>query len=116
MKNVASVLKSFFRKLPDPLFTDEYYEDFIQTTHVKDESQRMRKIRQLLIGLPQHHYRQMFRNLNTIADVMTGCLYAVTLVGTSPFRTLSSKRGLIYDHVEHAPFISKLIRADFMIF
>ena len=57
VKNVASVLKSFFRKLPDPLFTDEYYTDFIKTSLIKDEAQKMKAIRSLLVGLPQHHYR-----------------------------------------------------------
>jgi len=51
------VLKSFFRKLPDPLFTDEYYTDFIKTSLIKDEAQKMKAIRSLLVGLPQHHYR-----------------------------------------------------------
>ena len=51
------MLKSFFRKLPDPLFTDEYYTDFIKTSLIKDEAQKMKAIRSLLVGLPQHHYR-----------------------------------------------------------
>ena len=57
VKNVASVLKSFFRKLPEPLFTDEHYSAFIDATFIKDESEKLKKIRNLLVGLPQHHYR-----------------------------------------------------------
>lgn len=71
VKNVASVLKSFFRKLPDPLFTDEYYTDFIKTSLVKDEAQKMKAIRSLLVGLPQHHYstaKFLIRHLSTVAQ------------------------------------------------
>lgn len=71
VKNVASVLKSFFRKLPDPLFTDEYYDDFIQTSLIKDEAQKMKKIRSLLVGLPQHHYstaKFLIRHLSHVAQ------------------------------------------------
>ena len=58
VKNVASVLKSFFRKLPEPLFTDEYYDAFIETSTIKDDQTKIKRIRNLLIGLPQHHYRK----------------------------------------------------------
>ena len=51
------MLKSFFRKLPEPLFTDEYYDAFIETSNIKDDQTKIKRIRNLLIGLPQHHYR-----------------------------------------------------------
>ena len=57
VKNVASVLKSFFRKLPEPLFTDALYDAFIETSTIKDDQTKIKRIRNLLIGLPQHHYR-----------------------------------------------------------
>ena len=63
---MASVLKSFFRKLPEPLFTDEYYDAFIETSNIKDDQTKIKRIRNLLIGLPQHHYRNgFFYHINT---------------------------------------------------
>lgn len=71
VKNVASVLKSFFRKLPEPLFTDALYDAFIDTSNIKDDQTKVKKIRNLLIGLPQHHYstaKYLMRHLNRVAN------------------------------------------------
>merc|ERR1711892_433192 len=71
VKNVASVLKSFFRKLPEPLFTDALYDAFIETSTIKDDQTKIKRIRNLLIGLPQHHYstgKYLMRHLNRVAN------------------------------------------------
>ncbi|NWR06519.1 RHG23 protein, partial [Paradoxornis webbianus] len=45
---ISSLLKSFFRKLPEPLFTDDKYNDFIEANRIEDASERMRTLRKLV--------------------------------------------------------------------
>ncbi|KAK2511543.1 Arhgap23 [Columba guinea] len=45
---ISSLLKSFFRKLPEPLFTDDKYNDFIEANRIEDASERMRTLRKLM--------------------------------------------------------------------
>ena len=56
VKICASVLKSFFRQLPDPLFTDKLYPAFIEAAGIADDVTRLKIIRNLIIDLPQYHY------------------------------------------------------------
>lgn len=56
VKIAASVLKSFFRQLPDPLFTDRLYQKFIDAANTTDYTERLIEIRNLIINLPQYHY------------------------------------------------------------
>ncbi|KAJ6658182.1 hypothetical protein lerEdw1_001449 [Lerista edwardsae] len=45
---ISSLLKSFFRKLPEPLFTDDKYNDFIEANRIEDASERMKTLRKLM--------------------------------------------------------------------
>jgi hypothetical protein len=56
VKIAASVLKSFFRQLPDPLFTDSLYQKFINAAGISNDTERFVQIRNLIINLPQYHY------------------------------------------------------------
>ena len=49
VKICASVLKSFFRQLPDPLFTDKLYPAFIEAAGIADDVTRLKIIRNLII-------------------------------------------------------------------
>ncbi|KAK8724099.1 hypothetical protein OTU49_017494 [Cherax quadricarinatus] len=66
---ISSMLKQFFQKLPDPLFTIELYPLFIEASKVEDPSQRMVELKKLVQELPYHHYetlRFLITHLNNI--------------------------------------------------
>ena len=57
---VSSLLKSFFRKLPEPLFTTELYPLFIEASKEEDApAHRLLSIKRLIFDLPQHHYETL---------------------------------------------------------
>uniref|UniRef100_A0A0P4W3D0 Rho-GAP domain-containing protein n=1 Tax=Scylla olivacea TaxID=85551 RepID=A0A0P4W3D0_SCYOL len=66
---ISSMLKQFFQKLPDPLFTSELYPHFIEASKVEDPKQRMLELKKLIHELPDHHYetlRFLLVHLNNI--------------------------------------------------
>ncbi|XP_030397474.1 rho GTPase-activating protein 23 isoform X3 [Gopherus evgoodei] len=68
---ISSLLKSFFRKLPEPLFTDDKYNDFIEANRIEDASERMKTLRKLIRDLPGQYYETLkflVGHLKTIAD------------------------------------------------
>uniref|UniRef100_A0A8C8VE23 Rho GTPase activating protein 23 n=1 Tax=Pelusios castaneus TaxID=367368 RepID=A0A8C8VE23_9SAUR len=68
---ISSLLKSFFRKLPEPLFTDDKYNDFIDANRIEDASERMKTLRKLIRDLPGQYYETLkflVGHLKTIAD------------------------------------------------
>eukprot|EP00066_Takifugu_rubripes_P027072 XP_011616338.1 PREDICTED: rho GTPase-activating protein 23-like isoform X2 [Takifugu rubripes] len=56
---ISSVLKSFFRKLPEPLFTDDKYRDFIDANRIEDADNRLKTLNKLIQGLPDHYYHTL---------------------------------------------------------
>uniref|UniRef100_A0AAX7VQS8 Rho GTPase activating protein 21a n=1 Tax=Astatotilapia calliptera TaxID=8154 RepID=A0AAX7VQS8_ASTCA len=68
---ISSLLKSFFRKLPEPLFTNERYSDFIEANRIEDPVERLKVLKRLLHELPAHHYETLkflSAHLKTVAD------------------------------------------------
>lgn len=68
---ISSLLKSFFRKLPEPLFTNEKYNDFIEANRKEDPNERLKTLRNLIRELPAHHYqtlRFLCTHLKTVAE------------------------------------------------
>ncbi|XP_057179253.1 rho GTPase-activating protein 21 isoform X3 [Triplophysa rosa] len=68
---ISSLLKSFFRKLPEPLFTNEKYADFIDGNRIEDPVERLKVLKRLLHELPDHHYETLkflSAHLKTIAE------------------------------------------------
>jgi len=53
---VSSLLKLFFRKLPDSLITDYLYESVIAANRTENAERRMLKIKKLLHELPEHNF------------------------------------------------------------
>lgn len=45
---ISSLLKSFFRRLPDALLTTDMYSHFIEADKIDDPVQRMVKLRELV--------------------------------------------------------------------
>uniref|UniRef100_A0A8C7UUN5 Rho GTPase activating protein 21b n=1 Tax=Oncorhynchus mykiss TaxID=8022 RepID=A0A8C7UUN5_ONCMY len=56
---ISSLLKSFFRKLPEPLFTNEKYADFIEANRTEDSVERLKELKRLILELPDHHYETL---------------------------------------------------------
>ncbi|XP_066574357.1 rho GTPase-activating protein 21a isoform X2 [Amia ocellicauda] len=68
---ISSLLKSFFRKLPEPLFTNEKYGDFIDANRTEDAVERLKILKRLLHELPEHHFETLkflSAHLKTVAD------------------------------------------------
>ncbi|XP_011300533.1 uncharacterized protein RhoGAP19D isoform X5 [Fopius arisanus] len=56
---ISSLLKSFFRQLPDSLLTADLYPMFIDADKIEDPQRRMTTIRKLLRDLPEHHFETL---------------------------------------------------------
>nr|XP_020461074.1 rho GTPase-activating protein 23 isoform X2 [Monopterus albus] len=68
---VSSLLKSFFRNLPEPLFTNDKYNDFIEANRMENASDRLKTMKKLIRDLPDHQYHTMkflVGHLKTVAD------------------------------------------------
>ncbi|MGH0163663.1 UNVERIFIED_CONTAM: hypothetical protein FKN15_076090 [Acipenser sinensis] len=68
---ISSLLKSFFRKLPEPLFTDDKYSDFIDANRVEDAGERLKTMKKLIRDLPDyysHTLKFLVGHLKKVAD------------------------------------------------
>ncbi|XP_041816985.1 rho GTPase-activating protein 21 isoform X2 [Chelmon rostratus] len=68
---ISSLLKSFFRKLPEPLFTNDKYTEFIDANRTEDPVERLKVLKRLLHELPDHHYETLkflSAHLKTVAE------------------------------------------------
>lgn len=57
---ISSLLKAFFRQLPEPLFTGDLYPLFIEANKLETNVQRMFTLKKLVHGTAIHH--QPFTN------------------------------------------------------
>ncbi|XP_076851819.1 rho GTPase-activating protein 23 isoform X2 [Brachyhypopomus gauderio] len=68
---VSSLLKSFFRKLPEPLFTDDKYNNFIEANRMQNPSDRLKTLKKLIHDLPDYYFHTLkflIGHLKTVAD------------------------------------------------
>ncbi|XP_006871712.1 PREDICTED: rho GTPase-activating protein 21 [Chrysochloris asiatica] len=68
---ISSLLKSFFRKLPEPLFTNDKYADFIEANRKEDPLERLKTLKRLIHDLPEHHFETLkflSAHLKTVAE------------------------------------------------
>jgi len=56
LNNVTGVLKLYFRELPDSLFTQELYSEFIEASKTDDDRKRLVEIHELVNRLPDPNY------------------------------------------------------------
>ncbi|OAX83031.1 hypothetical protein ACJ72_02614 [Emergomyces africanus] len=71
VNSVAGLLKQFFRELPDPLFTNKYYADFINAARRDDDIQRRDALHALINNLPDPNYatlRALVLHLNHVHE------------------------------------------------
>lgn len=70
--SVTSVLKNYFRSLPNPLLTFELYEQFVQGITIKDSALKNKTLSDLVKQLPSEHYytlRMLMIHLNRWVSV-----------------------------------------------
>ncbi|XP_006801714.1 rho GTPase-activating protein 23-like isoform X2 [Neolamprologus brichardi] len=68
---ISSLLKTFFRKLPEPLFTDDKYNHFIDANRIEDGEERLKTMNKLIHDLPDHYYHTLkflLGHLKKVAD------------------------------------------------
>ena len=58
---LTSVLKSFFRELPEPLLTFELYDEFLRAADLSQPEDRVHTIFAILKKLPKQNYDLMER-------------------------------------------------------
>ncbi|EGC47837.1 rho GTPase activator [Histoplasma capsulatum var. duboisii H88] len=71
VNSVAGLLKQFFRELPDPLFTNKHYADFINAARRDDDIQRRDALHALINNLPDPNYatlRALILHLNHVHE------------------------------------------------
>ncbi|KAI9860016.1 MAG: hypothetical protein M1813_006363 [Trichoglossum hirsutum] len=71
VNSVTSVLKQFFRELPDPLLTNEYYNKFISAARMDDDIVRRDSLHALINDLPDANYatlRALALHLNRVQE------------------------------------------------
>ncbi|KAM3955416.1 LOW QUALITY PROTEIN: GTPase-activating protein CdGAPr [Aphomia sociella] len=56
---VPSLLKMYFRELPNPLCTYQLYESFVSAVQQPDEASKLRAVRETVVKLPPPHYRTL---------------------------------------------------------
>jgi len=54
--SVTSVLKTYFRSLPNPLLTYALHDEFIHASTLRDPVHKMSKYADLVLQLPTEHY------------------------------------------------------------
>ncbi|KAL8675254.1 MAG: hypothetical protein Q9168_000375 [Polycauliona sp. 1 TL-2023] len=56
VNSVAGLLKQFFRELPDPLFTHQHFQNFIEAAHIDDDVTRRDSLHAIVNSLPDPNY------------------------------------------------------------
>lgn len=67
--NVTSLLKKFFKELPDPLIPDSMYKNFLACARIADQEEQLASLKDLVFHLPTAHYhtlRFLIRHLNQV--------------------------------------------------
>lgn len=70
---VSSLLKSFFRKLPDSLLTSELYPKFIEADKIDEPKARLYEIKNILSDLPIYQYETLKHLILHLKRVVDNC-------------------------------------------
>ncbi|CAB5133239.1 unnamed protein product [Rhizophagus irregularis] len=71
VNNVTGVLKLWFRELPDPLFTREMYQDFVNASKIADDKKRVLALHERVNNLPDANYstlKYLMGHLNKVVE------------------------------------------------
>ncbi|KAF2786645.1 RhoGAP-domain-containing protein [Melanomma pulvis-pyrius CBS 109.77] len=93
VNSVAGLLKQFFRELPDPLLTKDFYSKFIEAARIDDDTMRRDSMHALINALPDpnyatlraillHLYRvQQASEVNRMSTANLGICWAPSIMG-----------------------------------
>ncbi|CAG8756298.1 15675_t:CDS:10, partial [Dentiscutata erythropus] len=94
VNNITSVLKLWFRELPDPLFPREMYQDFINAAKTPDEKKRVLELHECVNNLPDPNYSTLKylmghlhkivqnQDINKMSVQNLGIVFGPTLMGS----------------------------------
>ncbi|KAG0291427.1 hypothetical protein BGZ97_005880 [Linnemannia gamsii] len=95
INSVASVLKTWFRELPDPLLTRQLYPEFIRAANIEDPALQLMNLHQVTNQLPDPNYAtlkflmchlnkvQANQEVNKMGASNLGLIFGPTLTSTS---------------------------------
>ncbi|KAI7828880.1 hypothetical protein BC939DRAFT_37191 [Gamsiella multidivaricata] len=95
INSVASVLKSWFRELPEPLLTRKLYPEFIKAASIEDPGLQLMNLHQVTNQLPDPNYAtlkflmchlnrvQANQSVNMMGSSNLGLIFGPTLTSTS---------------------------------
>lgn len=99
ISSVTSVLKTYFRQLPDPLLTFKLHETFVAAAMIKDAPLRLQAFTATLKEMPREHY-------NTLRELM---LHLNRVTGLSGTNLMTSQNlGVVFGR----EYLASLIKAD----
>ncbi|RMZ72909.1 GTPase-activating beta-chimerin [Pyrenophora seminiperda CCB06] len=93
VNSVAGLLKQFFRELPDPLLTREFYAKYIDAARIDDETMRRDSMHALINALPDPNYAtlralvlhlhrvQQSSEINRMSTANLGICWAPSVMG-----------------------------------
>ncbi len=116
---VSSLLKSFFRKLPEPLFTLELYPAFIEASKIEEPTLRLHTLRKLVRSLPDANFETLryvcghlckvmaFAEINLMDLKNLAIVFGPTLVRTSDDNMLA----MVTDMAHQCRIIESMLSA-----
>ncbi|WVN86424.1 uncharacterized protein L203_101588 [Cryptococcus depauperatus CBS 7841] len=126
ISSVTSVLKTYFRSLPNPLLTHELHESFVTAATIRDINNKRQAVCALLKELPREHYntlKALMLHLNRVTshssvNLMTsqnlGVVFGPTLMRSPDpnreFGDMAGKALSIQWLVENAPSLFNIDR------
>ncbi|KAL5528670.1 RGA2 [Sanghuangporus sanghuang] len=124
VSSVTSVMKNYFRSLPNPLLTFGMHEAFVAAAHIKDPSAKGQALKDLVKQLPAEHYHTLSRlmlhlhriQLNADVNLMNarnlGVIFGPTLMRSADpsreFADMAGKSLAIEYLIENAPSVFPL--------
>ncbi|KAF2034419.1 RhoGAP-domain-containing protein [Setomelanomma holmii] len=93
VNSVAGLLKQFFRELPDPLLTRDFYSKFIDAARIDDDTMRRDSMHALINALPDPNYAtlralalhlhrvQQSSEVNRMSTANLGICWAPSIMG-----------------------------------
>lgn len=70
---VGSLLKKFFKELPDPLIPDSMHDNFLACARIPDQEIRLNTLKELVFQLPTAHYHTLHFLMKHLTKVIAHC-------------------------------------------
>ncbi|KAI7895986.1 Rho GTPase activation protein [Mucor mucedo] len=102
VNNITSLLKLWFRELPDPLFPQSSYQHFMNAAKIENDRMRVLGLHTIINDLPDAHYAtlkyimrhldkvQQNQDFNKMTSVNLSTIFGITLLGGDNKVSISS--------------------------